>query len=178
MSPEFSPLMSAVSLVGSAATATATAYMWLTRFRRERPNLKLYPAGAHTAIELAVLRGDTRFLHVKLGAVVANYSALPNAVIDVAVDLRCRDGGWQEIAAPRVTVGLPLNVNPMTTGLLTLEWTQQLPAHAAAEAGTGPSDIIAGYLDYYFTNPAAARVTILALGEREFDDVLTLAPPR
>ena len=167
MSLDVSPIMSAVSLIGSGATAAATAYMWLTRFRRERPNLQLYPATAQTGIEIGVLRGETRYLHMKLGA-----------VIDVAVDLRNRDGSWQDIKSPRVTVGLPLNINPMTTGLVTLEWTQALPAHEPAEANNGPGAIIAGYLDHLYTNPAAVRIAVLSLGDREFGAILPLAAPR
>ena len=178
MSPEATPMVSVVSLVGSAATAAATAYMWLTRFRKERPNLQLYPAAAHTGIELGVLRGETRFLHFKFGAVVANYSSLPNAVIDVAVDLRRPDRSWQEVEKPRATAALPLNVTSMTTALLTLEWVLPLQAVAEAEAVDGPGAIVAGYLAHYFTAPAAARLTVLALGDREFAAVLSIVPPR
>jgi hypothetical protein len=178
MSPNVSPIMSTVSLIGSGATAAATIYMWLSRFRRERPNLQLYPAAAQTGVEVGVLRGDTRYLHMKVAAVVANCSALPNAVIDVALDLRTRDGRWEEVKSPRVTVGLPLNVSSLTTGLVTLEWTQPLPAHEPAEANNGPAAIIAGYLDHYYAQPAVARITVLALGDREFNGVVPLIQPR
>lgn len=173
MPSEMTPMMSAMSLVGSLGSVAATAYMWLVRFNKERPNVKVYPLPSACGTELLTHRGDTRFLGCKLGAVVANYSSLPNAVIDVAADLARADGTWHEVEKLKVTTPLPLNIAPMSTALLSLEWVLALPEVAAAEA-LPAAQIAGGYFAHHFRNPCPVRLSLLALDEREFEAVVPL----
>jgi hypothetical protein len=171
-----SHLMSTVSLVGSVATAAATAYFWAVRVRREQPNLKIYACERATEVNLGVYRGETRGLQFRAGVIVANYSSMPNAAIAVEVALKRRDGSWEEVPAPRAT-GLPFNIPPMTTAKLELEWSVTLPALAAAET-LRPVEIGRAYLDHYYADALKSGVSIWALGEREFRAVLPLLPER
>lgn len=171
-----SHLMSTVSLVGSVATAAATAYFWVIRARRERPSLRIYAADRATEINLGVYRDETRGLLFRTSVIVANYSSLPNAVIAAEVALKSRDGDWEDAAAPRAA-GVPLNVPSMTTVRLDLEWSVQLPALAAAEA-LRPSEIVKVYLDHYYAQPSRLGIAVWALGKKEFRAVLPLISER
>ena|SRR5438105_4104316 len=176
MTLDSSHLMSTVSLFGSAASAAATAYFWISRFRREQPNLRIYPAAQTPDVILGVYRGETRSLQFKTSAVVANYSSMPNAVISVELGMKRRDGSWADIAIVRAA-GLPLNVPPMTTARLELEWSVMLPSLAPAEA-LRANEITNAYLEHYYATPAKFGVSIWALGETEFRAVLPLAGER
>src|SRR4051812_42616187 len=72
-------MMPIASMVGSALTAAWTAYFWLVRVKRERPDLRVYLADQE--MFLAHSTGDQRHVGIKLGLIVANYSALPNALL-------------------------------------------------------------------------------------------------
>jgi len=176
MSFDSSHLMSSVSLAGSVATAAATAYFWVVRARRERPNLRIYSADRATEINLGVYRGETRGLLFRTSVIVANYSSLPNAVIAAEVALKLSDGDWEDAAAPRVA-GLPVNVPSMTTVRLDLEWSVQFRALAAAEA-LRPNEIVKAYLDHYYAQPSKMGIALWALGEKEFRTVLPLISER
>jgi len=171
-----SHLMSTVSLVGSVATAVATAYFWAVRVRREQPYLKIYSCDRTTEVNLGVYRGETRGLQFRASVIVANYSSMPNAAIGVEVALKRRDGAWEEIPAPRA-VGLPFNIPPMTTAKLDLEWSVTLPSLPAAET-LRPVEIGRAYLDHYYSYALKSGVSVWALGEREFRAVLPLLPER
>jgi hypothetical protein len=168
--------MSTVSLVGSVATAAATAYFWAVRVRREQPNLRIYAADRATEIILGVYRGETRSLQFRTSVIVANTSSLPNAAIAVEVALKRCDGAWEDVSAPRAA-GLPLNLPSMTTVRLDLDWSVQLPALASAEA-LRPSEIGRAYVDHYYAAPATFGIAIWALGETEFRAVLPLVSDR
>jgi hypothetical protein len=176
MAMDSSHMMSTVSLIGSAASAAATAYFWAVRVRRERPSLKLYSADRATEINLGVYRGETRGLQFRTGVIVANYSSLPNAVLAAEIALKKRDGSWEEVPSARAT-GLPLNVPSMTTVRLEVEWSVTLPSLASAEELRG-SDVIRSYLDHYYAESRRFGVSIWALGNREFRAVLPLTMER
>lgn len=176
MAFDSSHLMSTVSLVGSAASAAATAYFWAVRVRRERPSLKIYCADRSTEINLGVYRGETRGLEFRTGVIVANYSSLPNAVIAAEIGLKRRDGSWEEVPSAR-TNGLPLNVPSMTTVRLEIAWSVTLPSLAPAEELRG-SDVVRAYLDHYYAESRRFGVSIWALDNNEFRSVLPLTSER
>jgi hypothetical protein len=169
-------MMSTVSLVGSVATAAATAYFWIVRARRERPCLRIYVADRATEIILGVYRGESRGLQFRTNVIVANTSSMPNAIIGVEIALKHRDGSWDDVPAPRVAA-IPLNVPSMTTVRLEIEWTVTLPALAAAEA-LRANEIVTAYFEHYFATPSRFGIAIWALGEREFRAVLPLTSER
>jgi hypothetical protein len=169
-------MMSTLSMVGSAASIAATFYIWFSKFRRERPNLRIYPSDQSAEINLGVLRGDTRGFQFRFSGVIANYSSLPNAVLGVELAMKRRDGSWEEIPAPRAA-GLPLNVPPMTTVRLDLEWSVQLPALDSAER-LRANEIPRAYLEHYYAARRRVGVSVWALGEAEFRAVLPLDSTR
>ena len=176
MSFDSSHLMATVSLVGSAVSAGATLYFWLSKVRREQPNLKIYSADRSTEVILGVYRGETRSLQFRTSVVVANYSLLPNAVIAAELAVRRRDRSFEDIGSPRVA-GLPLNVPSMTTVRIEFEWSAMLPALASAEE-LKASQIPQAYLDHYYSDPIQIGVSLWALGETEFRAVLPLRRDR
>lgn len=176
MAMDSSHLMSTVSLVGSAASAAATAYFWAVRVRRERPNLKIYAADRATEINLGVYRGETRGLQFRTGVIVANFSSLPNAVIAAEIALKKRDGSWEEVPTARAT-GLPMNVPSMTTVRLEVDWSVTLPSLALAEEMRG-SDVVRAYLDHYYAESRRFGISVWALDHKEFRSVLPLTSER
>src|SRR5947209_20538109 len=78
--------MPILSMVGTALSFAWTAYFWLVRVKRERPDLRPYLADQE--FFLGSTAGDTRQVGVKLGLVIANYSSLPNALPGVRLWLR------------------------------------------------------------------------------------------
>jgi hypothetical protein len=169
-------MMSTLSMVGSAATMAATFYFWVTKFRRERPNLRIYPSDQSAEINLGVFRDAKRGFQFRLSGVIANYSSLPNAVLGVELAMIRRDGSWEEIPAPRAA-GLPLNVPPMTTVRLDLEWSVQLPALDSAER-LRANEIPRAYLEHYYAARRRIGIALWALGEAEFRAVLPLDSTR
>jgi hypothetical protein len=61
-----------------------------------------------------------RYVGVKLGLIVANYSSLPNALLGIRLWVRQKDGGW--MAIENVTFDaktpMPFNVSAMQTVLV------------------------------------------------------------
>src|SRR6516225_3303042 len=78
-SMEKTTMMPVLSMIGSALTALWTAYFWLVRVKRERPDLRPYIADQEMFLGNTV--GETRQVGLKLGLIVANYSSLPNALL-------------------------------------------------------------------------------------------------
>src|SRR5262249_19540788 len=112
----------------------------------------------------------------RTSVIVANTSSMPNAAIAVEVAFKRQDKGWEDVAAPRAA-GLPLNLPPMTTVRLDLDWSVQWPALAAAEA-LRPSEIARAYREHYYAKPAKFGIAIWSLGETEFRAVLPLVADR
>src|SRR5436309_15652990 len=109
--------MAAISLVGSAFATLSSLYLWLVRFRGERPNLTVHLAGPVGADTLAAAAGappGTARALFSVRAVVANDSTLPNAVIGVKAWVKGAGGRWLP-----ATLSLdektqpPFNVSPM-----------------------------------------------------------------
>ena len=170
-----SHLMSTVSLVGSVATAVATAYFWAVRVRREQPYLKIYSCDRATEVNLGVYRGETRGLQFRASVIVANYSSMPNAAIGVEVALKRRDGAWEEIPAPRG--GLALQHSADDDGEIG-------PRMVGDFAGAAGRRDVAARRDRsrlsrsLLLRRAQIRRVGLVLGEREFRAVLPLLPER
>jgi hypothetical protein len=168
-------MMSTISMIGSAASMAATAYIWITRFRRERPNLRIYPSDQTAEVTLGPYRGDLRSVQFRTVAVVANYSSLPNAVLAAELAMKRRDGDWNEIACP-CAAGLPLNVPPMMTVRLELTWSTNWRALDSAEKLPN-HEIVAAYLNHYCGEKPRIGLSVWALGDTEFRAVLPFALP-
>ena len=62
-----SMMMPIASMIGSALTAAWTAYFWLVRVKRERPDLRAYLADQEPFLGSATV--DTRQIGLKLGLI-------------------------------------------------------------------------------------------------------------
>ena len=87
--------MTWMSLAGSVFSTACTAYFWLVRSRRERPNLASHLL--EHEFFLGQGRVETRTIGFQLAVVLANNSILPNAVIGARVWLRTADGNWESV---------------------------------------------------------------------------------
>jgi hypothetical protein len=110
--------------------------------------------------------------------VVANYSALPNAVLGVQASVLMRDGSWRAAEAridPRTP--LPLNLAPLQTVKLDLSLALPLPAVPEGEGCRTTQETYALYRDLFLAQPLRVRVALTTLGENRFADVLRSAGP-
>jgi hypothetical protein len=155
-------MMPLASMIGSALTALWTAYFWLVRVKRERPDLRPYLADQE--MFLAHSTGDHRHVGVKLGLIVANYSALPNALLGVRLWLRQRDRGWLEVE--NVTFDaktpLPFNVPAMQTVLVRVAGRVAFPTEEEFE---GTPEALASYLERDLAGRREIGVELRGLGE-------------
>ena len=160
-------LVPAVSFVGSAASVGVTGYFWLVKMNRERPRLLVEGVDHVSYIDLGTCEGDVRTLCFRQGLVVVNESTLPTAVLSAAVRVRARAGNeWVAVDGVRPAPGstLPLNLPPLQSGLLTIDWEVPFPADDRAEGFDEPDRVIAAYLEKHWATPD--RVTVEVRGVR------------
>jgi hypothetical protein len=160
-------LLPAVSFVGSAASVGVTSYFWLVKMNRERPRLLVEGVDHVSYIDLGTCEGGVRTLCFRQGLVVVNESTLPSAVLGATVRVRSRTGkNWQTLDGVRPAPGstIPLNLPPLQSGLLTIDWEVPFPADDRAEAFEDPDRVIAAYLEKHWA--AADRVTVEVRGVR------------
>jgi hypothetical protein len=160
-------LMPAVSFAGSAASVGVTGYFWLVKMNRERPRLLIEEVDHISYIDLGACENDVRTLCFRQGMVVVNESTLPSAVLGASVRVRSRVGRkWLTIEGIRPAPGstLPLNLPPLQSGLLTIDWEIPFPVDDRAEALESPDRVIAAYLEKHWATPD--RVTIEVRGVR------------
>jgi hypothetical protein len=157
-----SSTMSITSMLGSAFTFLWTAYFWLVRVKRERPNMRPYLADQEMFLGLSV--GETRQVGIKLGLIVANYSSLPNSLLGVRLWLRQRDGGW--LAIENLTFDaktpLPFNVPAMQTVLIRVAGRVAFPTANEIE---GTPTTLADYLERHLAVPREIGVELRGLGD-------------
>ena len=155
-------MMPIASMIGSALTAAWTAYFWLVRVKRERPDLRPYLADQETF--LAHSTGDQRYVGCKFGLIVANYSSLPNALLGVRLWLRQRDRGWLEVE--NVTFDaktpLPFNVPAMQTVLVRVAGRVAFPTVDDFE---GTPTVVSDYLDRNLATKREIGVELRGLGD-------------
>jgi hypothetical protein len=166
-------VMGVVSLTGSAIATLSTLYFWLVRVNREKPQLKVHLAGPLGADTLAAAAGappGTARSQFSLKAVVANYSALPNAVIGVKAWVKTREGTW----APAVTsidekTQPPFNLPPLHTVPVTLTATVAVPERpeSAPRISRRETALLS------VAEPVQFKLELTALNERRFTETLT-----
>ncbi|HJZ94543.1 MAG TPA: hypothetical protein VKE40_27000 [Gemmataceae bacterium] len=164
-------LLPAVSFVGSAASVGVTGYFWLVRMNRERPRLVVEGVDHLSYIDLGANTEDERQLCFRLGLVVVNESTLPSAVLSAAVRVMPRPlGTWQEVEGVRPARGstLPLNLPPLQSGLLTIEWEVGFPMLNEAEDLDGPDRIVEAYLERHWKLPDRVSVEVRGVRGRSF----------
>lgn len=160
-------MLPAVSFVGSAASVGVTGYFWLVKMNRERPRLLVEGVDHVSFVDLGTCEHDVRTLCFRQGLVIVNESTLPSAVLGAAVRARSRAGkGWQTVEGVRPAPGstLPLNLPPLQSGLLTIDWEVPFPADDRAEALESPDRVVAAYLERHWAAPD--RVTVEVRGVR------------
>ncbi len=150
------------SMIGSALTAAWTAYFWLVRVKRERPDLRSYIADQEMFLGNTI--GETRQVGLKLGLIVANYSSLPNSLLGVRLWLRQQDGGWLPVESLTfdVKTPLPFNVSAMQTVLVRIAGRVAFPT---ADEIEGTPATLADYLDRHIAAPRVIGIELRGLGD-------------
>jgi hypothetical protein len=163
------PLIPLLSLAGSTVSLGVTSYFWFVKMNRERPQLRCESLEHGSFIDLDHAEDEIRTLHFRLALVVVNESILPNAVVRAEVIAPQSDTHHQP-PAPRPVAGssFPLNLLPMHSGLLTMEWRQSFGYLAEIEACTEPGDIVDGYLKHYWKDASGVTVTLRGLRNTAF----------
>lgn len=164
-----SHLVPFVSLGGSIFSTLCTGYFWFVKANRERPKLK--PFLIDHEFFLAECREETRTLGLNLHLAVANYSTLPNAILGVDLQLKCRDGSWQEVT--KLTIDkqtqLPMNLPPLQTAMLRLlgripfEYNKELEARKNIEGA---------YIERYLATPLTVKLAVRGLHEKQTTTML------
>jgi hypothetical protein len=116
-------LINFASLMGSGFATILTAYFWLVRSQRERPDLRFFLAAPLDAnLSRARSGADGRVdCGVFVKCVVANYSMLPDTLIKVRAKLLGRDGQWITChVSTEEHTSLPINVPGMHSTLMQL----------------------------------------------------------
>lgn len=161
--------MTWMSLAGSVFSTACTAYFWLVRARRERPNV------ASHLLEHEFFLGqglaETRTIGFKLAVVLANNSILPNAVIGARVWLRTADGNWESVEGLTTDqrTPLPLNLPPQQTGILRLAGRMTFPTVKELETGRHIED---AYVKRMLRQPLEIEFETLGLGNRVTTSIL------
>jgi hypothetical protein len=154
--------MPVLSMIGTVLSFAWTAYFWLIRVKRERPDLRPYIADQEWFLGSTV--GPTRQIGVKLGVIVANYSSLPNALLSIRLWLRQREGRWLAVEGvsfdPKTP--LPFNVPAMQTVLVRVTGRVAFPTTDAIE---GDSTTLSKYLERYAAQPRQIGVELRGLGD-------------
>jgi hypothetical protein len=164
-------LLPAVSFAGSAASVGVTGYFWLVKVNRERPRLLIEGVDHVSHIDLGNCEADVRTLCFRQGLVVVNESTLPSAVLGASVRVRSRVGkDWHTVDGVRPAPGstLPLNLPPLQSGLLTLDWEVPFPVDDRAEALESPDRVIAAYLEKHWATPDRATIEVRDVRGKSF----------
>jgi hypothetical protein len=158
------------SLAGSAFATISTMYFWFVRANAERPNLKTYRVAPLDGAQLAG-GPDTMRSQFYLKAVVANYSALPNAVLGVRTWVKGQDGEWKEASTVLEEKSqLPVNLPPLHTVPLGLTITITVP-DPGPETPRPASRRAAAFQSV--AQPVEIKVELRGLGEKRFREVLS-----
>ncbi|MFO0814285.1 MAG: hypothetical protein U0796_13750 [Gemmatales bacterium] len=163
------PMIPLLSLAGSTVSLGVTSYFWFVKMNRERPRLLCESMEHASFIDLDRAEGDFRSLHFRLALVVVNESILPNAVVKAEVHAPEGDAKNQP-PSPRPVAGsnFPLNLLPMQSGLLTIEWQQTFGYLDDIEARPEPADIVEVYLEQYWKSSSEVTVKLRGLRGTSF----------
>lgn len=158
-----------VSLAGSLFSTVATAYFWLVRMRQERPCLR--PHLVDKEFFLGVSRDNSRQIGLKLGVIVANYSALPNAILGARLWIKLREG-WQELTGVAFDkqTPQPFNVPSLQTVLLRLNGTLAFPFQETLEDG---NNTVANYLGRFGSQLREIKFEFRRLGDQADTHIFT-----
>jgi hypothetical protein len=155
-------MMPIASMIGSALTAAWTAYFWLVRIKRERPDLRAFFVEHETFLAHSTV--EHRHVGVKLGLIVANYSTLPNALLGIRLWARQKNGGW--MAVENITFDaktpLPFNVAAMQTVLVRVAGRIAFPIVDDFE---GTPTAMSSYLDRNLAAKCEIGVELRGLGD-------------
>jgi hypothetical protein len=174
-------LLPAVSFVGSAASVGVTGYFWLVKMNRERPRLLVEGVDHVSHIDLGTCEGNVRTLCFRQGLVVVNESTLPSAVLGAAVRVRPRLGkDWQVMDGVRPAPGstIPLNLSPLQSGLLTIDWEVPFSIDDRAEGLEEPDRVITAYLEKHWAAPKQVSVEIRGVRGKSFATAIPLRGSR
>jgi hypothetical protein len=163
--------LSYAGAAGSAVSMLTTLYFWFVRMRKEQPCLK--PFVADKEFFLGNSRDGVRQIGVKLGIIVANYSALPNAILGARLWIR-QTNGWlavEHLEFDKQTPH-PFNVPPLQTVLLRLTGTLSFAYQDALEEG---NKTVANYLNAFGTQPVEMKLELQHLNDHADIHVLTFA---
>jgi hypothetical protein len=164
-----------VSLGASIISLSMTLYFWFVKSKRESPQLQLDSVGHQSSVDLGRGDDESRWLRFQVAIVVINNSVLPNAVLDIEIFQRAPDHRkWVPIENVLLSENftLPVNLPPLQTGLVTVDWWQCFPSLEAAEA-LGAQDIARGYVDAYFPN-RSIQVKVKAMQGKTFSSEIKL----
>ncbi|MFL5330345.1 MAG: hypothetical protein ACJ8C4_15700 [Gemmataceae bacterium] len=155
--------------VGSVASMLATLYFWVVRVRREQPSLKPYLIDKE--FFLGNSRDGVRQVGIKIGLVVANYSALPNAILGARMWIRLKKAS-QKVAHLKFDLQTPqpFNLSPLNTALLRLTGTLSFPYRDDLEAGGAT---LTNYLTEFLAQPLRLKLELQHLNDRVDVAVLT-----
>lgn len=164
-------LLPAVSFAGSAASVGVTGYFWFVRVNRERPRVLVEGVEHLSHVDLGACEEGVRTLCFRQGLVLVNESTLPSAVLSVGVRVKPRRGGkGQSVAGVRPAPGssIPLNLPPMQSGLLTIEWEIQFPYLDRAEDLEAPDRVVDAYLEEHWATPDRVAVEVRGVRSKSF----------
>ena len=161
--------LSYAGAAGSAVSRMTTLYFWFVRMRKEQPCLK--PYAADKEFFLGISRDGVRQIGVKVGVIVANYSALPNAILGARLWIRQTEG-WlvvDNLAFDKQTPQ-PFNIPPLQTVLLRLTGTLTFAYQDALEEG---SKTTANYVLAFMMQPVEMQLELVHLNDRADVHVLS-----
>lgn len=169
MSDVMKPLIPLLSLAGSTVSLGVTSYFWFVKMNRERPQILCESLEHGSFIDLDRAVEEIRSLHFRLALVVVNESILPNAIVRAEVIAPQAEAGHQP-PLPRPVAGssFPLNLLPMHSGLLTIEWEQSFGYLNNVEANEDPASIVEGYLKHYWKSSTDVTVALRGLRGTSF----------
>ena len=136
---DFNFLRSFFSLGASAAALASSIYLWVTRLRREQPNLAIEQVSPLVGefvwpVQFAELYqtikpGDDEGLACLWADIaVINNSTMPNAVLQIDGWIKLANGLWHPtLVSLREEAKMPINVTPHSTARLALQLATKLP---------------------------------------------------
>lgn len=175
------PMLPLMSMVGSTVSLGITSYFWFVKMNRERPQLHCEAVEHASYIDLDQCTSEERWLNFRVSMVVANESTLPNAVMHVDVQVKPKaEGRWVSVPRVRPVQGsnFPVNMLPLQSGLLTVEWEMSFPYLEAAEQHPNPADSVAGYLQHYWESSEQITIQLKGLRNTSFTHQVKLLGSR
>ncbi|WP_148618928.1 hypothetical protein [Mariniblastus fucicola] len=136
---DFDFLRSFFSLGASAAALASSIYLWLSRFKKEQPNLSIeqvspllaefvWPRNFAELYQAIVPNESEGLVCLWTNVAVINNSTMPNAVLQIDAWVKLANGKWQPTIVDLCEEAkLPINVEPHSTSRLSLQLATKLP---------------------------------------------------